>query len=205
MTHPLDSTKTEAEAHVGGPQDDDIRQRMSEVELALEVLVDVEATHDWLRPNDLCRDARRKDWCRHARMKEVKANLQHISKLCRDGEAYRAERQSRASRKPRVRPPDGLRTKAAAAAKLGCSIKTLNGHVDAGELRYVVIGHGKKRVRRMFADVDLDEFIANQTRKDSPCPSDATHARRSGNTTFKSEIIAFSEVRKRRPGAKPKK
>src|SRR6516164_2399569 len=152
MTESLPSTKIVSEAHASEPRgDDDLRQRMSEVELALEVLVDVEATHDWLRPNDLCPDARRKDWCRHARMKEVKANLQHISKLCRDGEAYRAERQSRASRKPRVRPPDGLRTKAAAAAKLGCSIKTLNGHVDAGELRYVVIGHGKKRVRRMFA------------------------------------------------------
>jgi hypothetical protein len=195
MTHPPPNTKS-VEVQARQPQDDDLAQRMSEIELALELLVGDEATHDWLRPPHYHGP---QDWSRDARNKEVAANLQHINDLCRDGEAYRAERQSRASRKPRVRPPDGLRTKAAAAAKLGCSIKTLNGHVDAGELRYVVIGHGKKRVRRMFADVDLDEFIANQTRKDSPCPSDATHARRSGNTTFKSEIIAFSEVRKDDP------
>jgi hypothetical protein len=111
------------------------------------------------------------------------------------------------SRKPTVRArlPDGLRTKAEAAAKLGCSIRTLNGHVDAGELRYVVIGRGKKRVRRMFADADLDQFVANQTRKDSPCPSDATRGRRSGSTISRSEIIAFSEAQKRRRDVKPKK
>ena len=125
MTQTLHSTKTAAEAHASGSRDDDLRQRMSEVELALEVLVDVEATHDWLRPNDLCPDARRKDWCRHDRMKEVKANLQHISKLCWDGEAYRAERQSRA---PRTPPPDGLLTPAEAAAKLGCFIKQPQKH-----------------------------------------------------------------------------
>jgi len=116
MTESLPSTKIVSEAHASEPRgDDDLRQRMSEVELALEVLVDVEATHDWLRPNDLCPDARRKDWCRHDRMKEVKANLQHISKLCRDGEAYRAERQSRAP--PSPPGPDGLRTSAEAARK----------------------------------------------------------------------------------------
>jgi len=116
MTESLPSTKIVSEAHASEPRgDDDLRQRMSEVELALEVLVDVEATHDWLRPNDLCPDARRKDWCRHDRMKEVKANLQHISKLCRDGEAYRAERQSRAP--PSPPRPDGLRTSAEAARK----------------------------------------------------------------------------------------
>src|SRR5262245_25800771 len=33
----------------------------------------------------------------------------------------------------------------------------------------------------MFTAADLDEFIANQTRKDVPWPSTETHARRSGN------------------------
>jgi hypothetical protein len=94
MTHSPHNTERPAEARAGGPRDADLTQRMSEVELALEVLVDVEADYDWLRPDD------RKDWCRHARMKEVKANLQHISELCRDGEAYRVERQRGARRKP---------------------------------------------------------------------------------------------------------
>src|SRR5262249_17096233 len=67
------------------------------------------------------------------------------------------------TRKPRVRPPDCLRTKAEAAARLCCSKKTLNGHVASGALRYVSMGHGRKRRRMMFTDADLDEFIANQT------------------------------------------
>jgi hypothetical protein len=112
--------------------------------------------------------------------------------------------QRRRQRRPRIARPDGLRTAAEAAARLGCSIKTLNGHVASGALRYVAIGHGRKRPRKMFADADLTAFIEAQTRKDSPCPSDATRGPRSGNTISKSEIIAFSEVQKRPRGAKPK-
>src|SRR5262249_23541428 len=72
---------------------------------------------------------------------------------------------------PVAAPPDGLRPPAEAARKLHCSIKTLNGHVASGALKYIAIGHGKRRTRRMFTDTDLDQFIANQTRKDVPCPS----------------------------------
>src|SRR5215471_15461255 len=67
-------------------------------------------------------------------------------------------------RKPRQSPPDGLKNAAQAAAKLNCSIKTLRAHVAAGELRYVIIGKGTKRRRIRFADADLNEFVANQTR-----------------------------------------
>jgi hypothetical protein len=112
---------------------------------------------------------------------------------------------ARAARKPRQSPPDGLKTAAQAAAKLGCSIKTLNGHVASGALRYVIIGHGTKRPRRMFSVADLDAFIVNQTRKDVPCPSIATRAPRSGNTTSSGEVIAFSAQPRPRPGAKPKR
>src|SRR5215831_12018935 len=108
-------------------------------------------------------------------------------------------------RKLRPSPPDGLKTAAQAAARLGCSIKTLNGHVASGALKFVAIGHGKRRTRKMFADPDLNEFIANQTRKVTPCPSAATRARRSGSTDSKSEIVSFSEVQRRRRSAKPKR
>jgi hypothetical protein len=100
---------------------------------------------------------------------------------------------------------DGLRTPAEAARKLRCSIKTLNGHVASGALRYVAVGHGRKRKKRMFTDLDLYEFVANQTRKDSPCPSDATRGRRSGSTDSKSEVLSFSALRKRPRDAKPRK
>jgi hypothetical protein len=107
----------------------------------------------------------------------------------------------------RARPPDGLRTKAEAAAKLGCSIKTLDGYVSTGALRYVALGHGKKRQRKMFTDPDLNEFIASQTRKDVPCPSIRTEtaARRISTTTSKCEVIGFTARRNARRAAKPKK
>jgi hypothetical protein len=109
--------------------------------------------------------------------------------------------------KPRIRPSDGLRTKAEAAAKLGCSTKTVDGYVSTGVLHYVALGHGKKRRRKMFADADLDEFIANQTRKDVPCPSTRTRtvARRISTSTSKCEVFAFTALQKRRTSAKPKK
>jgi hypothetical protein len=102
--------------------------------------------------------------------------------------------------------PDGLRTMRKAAARLGCSVKTLAGHIAAGALRHVVVGHGTKRRRKMLTDAELAEFIANQSRKDSPvCPSTKTHARHSGNSTSSSEGIAFTARQSARPGAKLKR
>src|SRR5262245_51811893 len=113
---------------------------------------------------------------------------------------------SHRQRKPRHLPPDGLKTAAQAAAKLNCSIKTLRAHVAAGDLRYVIIGKGTKRPHRMYAATDLDGFIANQTRKDSPaCRSIASRARRSSTSNSASEVIAFSAQPRPRPGAKRKK
>jgi hypothetical protein len=109
-------------------------------------------------------------------------------------------------RRHRVEQPDGLRTAAEAAARLGCSIKTLMGHVRSGALRYVVIGHGRKRPRKMFADDDLADFTGLQTRKDSPvCPSSRTDARHSGATISRSEVVAFSARRNARTSVKLKK
>jgi hypothetical protein len=111
-------------------------------------------------------------------------------------------------RKVRVHPPplpDALRTPAEAARKLRCSIKTLDGYVKAGALKYVALGHGKRRQRRRFTDADLNEFIANQTRKDAPCPSTRTRARRTGNLTSSGEVIAFTARPRQRTSAKPKR
>jgi hypothetical protein len=110
----------------------------------------------------------------------------------------------RRQRKARIAPPDGLRSADEAAAKLGCSIKTLKGHVASGALTYVSIGRGSKRMRRMFTDADLDAFIEAQTRKDVPCRSFATHARRTGISTSSGEVIAFTAQPRPRPAVKPK-
>jgi hypothetical protein len=119
----------------------------------------------------------------------------------------RAERRANGqrTRRPRIRPPDGLRTPAEAAAKLGCSTKTLDGYVSTGALHYVALGHGKKRQRKMFSDPDLDAFITAQTRKDSPCPSTAGRARPTGTSTFTGEVIDFTGPRKPPRDAKPRK
>jgi hypothetical protein len=112
----------------------------------------------------------------------------------------------RRQRRPRMSVPDGLRTAAEAAARLGCSIKTLNGHVASGALGYVTIGHGRKRPRKMFTDADLTAFIEAQTRKDSlACPSTESRARHSGTSTSSGAVIAFSAQPKPRTNAKPKK
>jgi len=111
-----------------------------------------------------------------------------------------------AERKARVALPGGLRTPREATARLGCSIKTLNGHIASGALPYVAMGHGAKHQRRMFTDADLDAFVASQTRKDSPaCLSSRTRVLRSGGSTSKSEVIAFSAQRRPGPAAKRKR
>jgi Helix-turn-helix domain len=129
--------------------------------------------------------------------------LTHPLPLPADGPHTRAE----GARKPRHPPADGLKTAVQAAAKLGCSVKTLNGHIASGALRYVDVGHGKKRRRIRFTDADLNEFIANQTRKDVPCPSTRTEtaARRISTSTSKCEVIGFTARRDARRGVKPKK
>jgi len=113
-------------------------------------------------------------------------------------------RQERAARKLRFSPPDGLKSAAQAAAKLGCSIKTLNGHVASGALKYIALGHGKRRQRRMFTDADINQFVEAQSKKDIPCPSDATRALRSGSTISKSTVVAFSARPRKPTSAKPK-
>ena len=105
--------------------------------------------------------------------------------LLGDDPALARARTKRRRQRPRERVPDGHMTMAEAAAKLGCSIKTLNGHIESGVVRYVIIGHGSKRPRKMFTDSDLNAFIAAQTRKDAPCPSTASRARRTGTSISK--------------------
>jgi hypothetical protein len=108
-------------------------------------------------------------------------------------------------RKPKpVRTPDDLLTKHEAAARLRCSEKTIDAHAASGALRYVLIGRGSKRKRKMFAPADLAAFIEAQTQKDLPCPSSVTRVRGSTGSISGSQVIAFSARPKPRPGGKRK-
>ena len=59
-----------------------------------------------------------------------------------------------------------LRTPKEAAERLHTSVEQLTAFVRDGELKYINLGRGKKRPRRMFTDEDLDEFIERRTRKE---------------------------------------
>jgi excisionase family DNA binding protein len=48
-----------------------------------------------------------------------------------------------------------LRSPKTAADRLGVSVKTLKGYVSDGELRYISVGRGRKKVRRKFTDRPL--------------------------------------------------
>jgi hypothetical protein len=99
-----------------------------------------------------------------------------------------------------------LKTAKQAAERLHTSVEQLIGFVRDGELRYVNLGRGKKRPRRMFTDEDLDEFIERRKRKEAGlCPSTNQPSRRTGNMTSKSEVIAFSARPNARAAAKPKR
>lgn len=97
-----------------------------------------------------------------------------------------------------------LLTPAEVADRLRCSRKTVAEHVNNGDLKYVIIGRGKKRARRMFTEADVDEFIVRQTRRDMPCQSTNPRARRSTSSTSGGEVIGFTALRERRNAEKPK-
>ena len=83
-------------------------------------------------------------------------------------------------------------------------MKTLKAHVKSGTLRYVIIGCGTKRPRRMYTDEDIAEFIRHQTRRDVTCLCTDRKARRSITSISKSEVIAFTALRSERTAGKPR-
>lgn len=84
-----------------------------------------------------------------------------------------------------------LLTPAEVAARLRCSRKTLDAHVHAGDIRYVSIGHGKKRPRRMFTQADVEDFITRQTRRDVPVEPTRRVTRRTTASYSSDEPIGF--------------
>src|SRR5580700_8013942 len=97
-----------------------------------------------------------------------------------------------------------LRTPAEVASRLRCSQKMLNVHVRGGAIRFVIIGSGSKRPRRMFTDGDVEEFIERQTRRNAPCQSIDRKVRRSITSTSGGEVLAFTALRSARIDAKPR-
>ncbi|WP_225048903.1 helix-turn-helix domain-containing protein [Bradyrhizobium barranii] len=97
-----------------------------------------------------------------------------------------------------------LRSPQSAAERLGVSVKTLNGYVRDGELRYINVGRGRKKQRRKFTDEDLDELIERRTRRDVPCQSTSTKTAPSTISTSSTRVLAFTALRDAQAGARPK-
>jgi excisionase family DNA binding protein len=88
-----------------------------------------------------------------------------------------------------------------AATQLGISTRTLRGHVKMGEIAYIALGHGVKRVRRMFDESDLEAFKERRRRVD-PCPSISPKTRRSSTSTSGGQVSDFTALRNARRAAK---
>jgi hypothetical protein len=106
----------------------------------------------------------------------------------------------RIRRKGRVRTTnDGLLTPKQAAADIGISVKTLTGHANDGEIRYINVGRGKKKTRRMYDPNDIKEFKERRARREVPqCQSTATRKARSTTTISDSKVIAFTALQNAR-------
>jgi DNA-binding transcriptional MerR regulator len=98
-----------------------------------------------------------------------------------------------------------LHSPKSAADCLGVSVKTLNGYVRDGELRYINVGRGTKKLRRRFTDEDLQELIQRRAQRDVPCRSTSTKTARSTTSTSNSKVIGFMALRDARADEKLKR
>jgi|SRR6266403_1277832 hypothetical protein len=92
-----------------------------------------------------------------------------------------------------------------AARALGVSVKTLNGFVQDGELRYINVGRGKKKIRRMFADEDLEDFKQRRARREVPCQSIGTKTARTTTSISSTKVLAFTALRDARANERLKR
>ena len=89
-----------------------------------------------------------------------------------------------------------LRSPKDAARVLGVSVKTLSGFVQDGELRYINVSRsGKIKIRRMFADEDLEDFKQRRARREVPCQSTSTKTARTTTSISSSKVIGFTALR----------
>lgn len=86
-----------------------------------------------------------------------------------------------------------------AASQLGICRRTLQDHVRDGDIKYIAVGKGLKRRRRMFHPDDIVAFI-NSQRMAEACPSidhvARTDSRRRSTATTSGSIVSdFAAIR----------
>jgi len=96
----------------------------------------------------------------------------------------------------------GLLPLAELAVLLGIDRKTLREHVKAGNIRYIAIGSGVERVRKVFAPADVAEFLALRSRLE--CPSSKPKNLHTINTASTFQAFDFTALREKQTSAAQK-
>ena len=89
-----------------------------------------------------------------------------------------------------------LLTAREAAAELRVSERVFRAHVQAGDVKHVLIGR-----RRRYTASDLEEFINTRRQK---CPSTNRRGSRTTSTTSGGKVIGITEARLSRTGQAPR-
>lgn len=87
-----------------------------------------------------------------------------------------------------------------AAKLLRISRRTFDGHVTRGDIAYVAVGLGLKRVRKRFASEDITGFRDRQRRVE--CPPEPTRRRKPATQLAKHGIIDFKALLEERRAAR---
>lgn len=89
-----------------------------------------------------------------------------------------------------------------AAHALGITVRHLSELVAAGEIPFVPIGLGDKRLRRRFDPSDLEAFIAARKCRSTNEKIPTKGKRKATPTTSAYEIVDFAALREQRRSAK---
>ncbi|QTH19739.1 helix-turn-helix domain-containing protein [Rhizorhabdus wittichii] len=85
-----------------------------------------------------------------------------------------------------------------AAARLKMGKATLMKHVANGDVRVILVGLGKKRKHVRFAESDLRAFEDSRR-----CQFTPVRARPSSNTSSRSKVLDFEDLRRKLRGEQP--
>lgn len=87
-----------------------------------------------------------------------------------------------------------------AAKLLRISRRTFDGHVAHGDIAYIAVGLGAKRVRKRFAPEDIIRFRERQRRLE--CPPEAADNHRRVKGALRPQAIDFEALLKERRAAR---
>lgn len=96
-------------------------------------------------------------------------------------------------------PEPDLLTADEAAKLLRIGRRTFDGHVARGDIAYIAVGLGEKRVRKRFDPEDIARFRERQRRVE--CPPEATGGRRAKEPP-RPKVVAFDALLKERRAAR---